>query len=112
MSVQERTDIEFSGFADGRCLSSRSFQAGLGVVLVNADGELVIEVMPKSVWMDLCECRIHCTHSSEDLAIERRDRQRLAPSKALVMRDEQVRVSPGGSDLDADRKSTRLNSSQ
>src|SRR3546814_8656773 len=73
---------------------------------------LVIEVMPKSVWMDLCECRIHCTHSSEDLAIERRDRQRLAPSKALVMRDEQVRVSPGGSDLDADRKSTRLNSSQ
>src|SRR3546814_5083538 len=81
MSVQECANIQLSVLTDGRRPRPHSFQPDPGVVLVNADRELVIEMMPKSVRMDLRQGRIHCAHPGEDLAIQRRDRPRLAPGK-------------------------------
>ena len=107
MTIREGPNVQLTRFADQRERTIALRQLRSIILLVDADGQLIVEVVPKRVGVDYIERRIHFPHPLEHL-IKCGDGEWTPEVRPLVMGDEQVWMTPRRSNLGSHPKDVAI----
>ncbi|KOO71514.1 hypothetical protein VK66_02025 [Stenotrophomonas maltophilia] len=92
MTIQKCSYIQFSMLTDRRCAGSIGARLSFSIVLIDASGQFIVEMVSECMGMDQLKVPVHSSHSAEDLAIKSRNGEWLPPASALPMRDQKIRM--------------------